>query len=339
MAEEIVNLYSRLCIREEEKKSIDLGALTSGEEENNLSLMLVGKLLTHRSYNVEAFKKTITSIWSPIHGLAIRVLSPNLYAFQFFHWKDLDKVLRGRPWCFDNMLVLLKEIDGDEQPEDVTLTHSPFWVRIKNQPFNCRSNSHVRAIVEGMGKVMEIEEDILGIGRYRRVRLMLNITKPLKRFQEIKDRRGRESYVNFAYERLPFFCFSCGIMGHAERECHNVTEEDRQEQLGWSLDLKATPRKGMSKEMEEIENLKDSRLELDTEGEIALKTRTWKRIGQTKQNATEVTTDAPTKRGSKELGSIEDDTFGGKRIKQGEVNTMDVSMAAVIGSGQSRLTQ
>ncbi|XP_021773269.1 uncharacterized protein LOC110737207 [Chenopodium quinoa] len=186
MAEEIVNLYSQLCICEEEKKPIDLGALTFGEEENNLSLMLVGKLLTHRSYNVEAFKKTITSIWAPIHGLAIR--------------KDFDKVLRGRPWCFDNMLVLLKEIDGDEQPEEVTLTNSPFWVRIKNLPFNCRSDSHVKAIVEGMGEILEIEDGVLGIGRYRRVKLMLDTTKPLRRFQMIKDRRGRELQVNFAYE-------------------------------------------------------------------------------------------------------------------------------------------
>lgn len=32
------------------------------------------------------------------------------------------KVLDGRPWCFDDMLVLLKEADGDEQPNHVSIT-------------------------------------------------------------------------------------------------------------------------------------------------------------------------------------------------------------------------
>ncbi|XP_021729928.1 uncharacterized protein LOC110696910 [Chenopodium quinoa] len=253
MAEEITNLYTQLDIRDDEKKPIDLGTLPVGEEENNLSLMLVGKLLTQRSYNIEVFKKTMTT---PIHGLAIRVLSPNLYAFQFFHWKDYEKVLKGRPLCFDNMLVLLKGIDGDEQPEDVILRNSPFWVRIKNLPFNCRTDAHVRAILEGMGEILEMEDDILGIGRYRRVKIMLDTSKPLRRFQMIKDRQGRELQVNLAYERLPFFFFACGIMGHAERDCHNVEEEKKQEQLGWGMNLKATLRKGLLKELEELENLK-----------------------------------------------------------------------------------
>ena len=250
MAEEITDIVSNLRIDEEEEQILDLDALNSNSEAV-VSLLLMGRLLTERSYNVEAFKRTITSVWAPAHGLVIRVLSPNLYAFQFFHWRDMKKVLDGRPWCFDNMLILLKEADGDEQPDQVTLNHSPFWVRIKNLPFNTRSNEVIRALVGSMGEILEIEEDVLGFGRYRRVKVMLDITKPLRRFRKIKDKRGREIQVDFAYERLPFFCFACGIMGHSEKDCHAVHEEDKYEKLGWSLSLKATPRKGRTKELEE----------------------------------------------------------------------------------------
>lgn len=107
-----------------------------------------------------------------------------------------------------------------------------------------------------MGEIIEIEEDVLGIGRYRRVRVMLDVTKPLRRFRWIKDKHGRKIQIDFAYERLPFFCFACGIMGHSERDCLVVTEEDKQEGLGWSLGLKATPRKGRSKEIEEEKKFK-----------------------------------------------------------------------------------
>ncbi|XP_056688554.1 uncharacterized protein [Spinacia oleracea] len=255
MAEEIAQICSKLSIEDVGGDIIDLGAITADEEDEKLTLMLVGRLLTERSYNVEDFKRTMMSVWSPAHGMVIRVLSPNLYAFQFFHWRDKERVLEGRPWCFDNMLILLKEMDGDEQPEKVTITHSPFWVRVKNLPFNCRSDAYVRALAGGMGEVIKLEEDSLGVGRYRRVKIMLNTRLPLKQEQRIKDKKGREVKVEYVYERLPYFCFACGVMGHSERECHAVLEEDKKKKLGWGPGLKATPRKGRAKEVEEIESI------------------------------------------------------------------------------------
>lgn len=250
MAEEIADIVSNLRIDEEEAQILDLDALNTNSDVG-VSLLLMGCLLTERSYNVEAFKRTITSIWAPVHGLVIRVLSPNLYAFQFFHWRDVKKVLDGRPWCFDNMLILLKEANGDEQLDQVTLIHSPFWVRIKNLPFNIRSDDVIRALVGTMGEILEIEEDVMGFGRYRGVKVMLDVTKPLRRFRKMKDKRGREIQVDFAYEHLPFFCFACGIMGHSEKDCHAVLEEDKYEKLGWKLNFKATCQLGRTKELEE----------------------------------------------------------------------------------------
>lgn len=149
------------------------------------------------------------------------------------------------------MLVLLKKADGDEQPEQVNIQHYPFWVRIKNLPFNYRSNIIVKNLIGNMGEILEIEKDVLGFGKYRRVKVLLDITKPLRRNRRLKDKNGREFQVDFAYERLPFFCFACGVMVHAEKDCQNVVEEQKLERLGWSLSLKATPRKGRAKELVE----------------------------------------------------------------------------------------
>ncbi|XP_021719181.1 uncharacterized protein LOC110686878 [Chenopodium quinoa] len=176
-----------------------------------MSLVLISKLLTRKAYNVDAFKRTMTTVWALANGVVTRVM---------------EKVLNGRLWCFDNMLVILKEIDGNEQPEEVVLTKSPFWVRIKNLPFNCRFDAHVRKLIEGIGEVMEIEEDDLGIVWFRRVKIMLNTTRPLRRFQKIIDRRWKDLQVDFAYERLPFFCFACGMMRHSEQLEHTEAEED-----------------------------------------------------------------------------------------------------------------
>lgn len=64
------------------------------------------------------------------------------------------------PWCFENNLVLPREIEGDEQPEQVIITHSLFWVRVTNLPFNCRSNENIKALTARLREFLEIKKDL-----------------------------------------------------------------------------------------------------------------------------------------------------------------------------------
>ncbi|XP_021716010.1 uncharacterized protein LOC110683914 [Chenopodium quinoa] len=188
MADELIDQCANLRINDLENEIVDLGDVEDGESEARVSLMLVGKLISDRTINVEAFKRTMIHAWAVSKRLVIRVIGANLFAFQFFHWKDRKKVLEGRQWCFENNLLLLKEVKGDEQPTEVVLTHSPFWVRLENLPFNRRSNVVVAALTASMGELMEVEDDDLGLDKYRRVKLNLDVTKPLRRFLNMKGK-------------------------------------------------------------------------------------------------------------------------------------------------------
>lgn len=171
-------------------------------------------------------------------------------------------MLKGRPWNFENNLILLKEIKGNEQPEHVTLTHSLFWVRILKLPFNYRSDEAVRGLVEGMGEIMEMEEDVLGLERFRRVRIILDVRKPIRRTRKFRNSQGELVQVEYKYERLSFFCLACGVIGHSERDCMVVSKDQKKKGLGWSLSLRASPRKGYSKEVEEVKEIISGRLQL-----------------------------------------------------------------------------
>lgn len=126
-------------------------------------------------------------------------------------------------WHFENHLLLLQEVTGDEQPETMVLELCPFWIRLYNLPLDSRSDEAVRIIANKVGTVMEIEEDNLGWDKSRRARVMLNVTKPLRRTQKIRDKRGQIHVVDMSYERLPFFSFSCGVLGHVDKDCLEET--------------------------------------------------------------------------------------------------------------------
>lgn len=42
---------------------------------------------------------------------------------------------------------------------------------------------------------------------------MLNITKPLRRILKIRNNKGNVVVIEAKYERVPVFCYVCGVLG------------------------------------------------------------------------------------------------------------------------------
>lgn len=256
MADELSEKCAKLQILNEEEEIIDIGEENINNSDDKLALRLVGQLYTVRPFNVEAFKKTMTQVWGLAGNLLIRPLSTNKFLFQFFHWKDVEKVLNGRPWCFDQWLLALQEMPKDIQPSDISIKFSPFWVRILNLPFGYRSEQQIKALASSIGEVLEVEDDMLDIEAFRRVRVLLDISKPLRRFIKVRTHGDTVVTLSLKYERLPYFYFLCGFLNHTDRDYTNVSEEDRDGGSKWTLELKASPRRGLNKQREEVMALK-----------------------------------------------------------------------------------
>lgn len=47
----------------------------------------------------------------------------------------------------------------------------------------------------------------------------LLLDKPLRRGGNIVNLDGSKTWVTFKFERLPCFCFQCGLLGHDEQHC------------------------------------------------------------------------------------------------------------------------
>ena len=55
--------------------------------------------------------------------------------------------------------------------------------------------------------------------KFMRIRVDIPIDKPLRRGANVVNSNGDKFWVIFKYERLPNFCFLCGILGHDEKHC------------------------------------------------------------------------------------------------------------------------
>lgn len=49
-------------------------------------------------------KTKMEDVWKPVMGINIKELESGVYLFQFYHKEDMQWVLNGGPWSFDNAI-------------------------------------------------------------------------------------------------------------------------------------------------------------------------------------------------------------------------------------------
>jgi hypothetical protein len=126
----------------------------------------------------------------------------------------------GRPWVFEGCLFSVADYNGDIPPIQMDFEKVAFWTRMFNLPLSCMSEAMGVQIGNSVGFVEEVdtEEDGVGWGAYLRVKIRMDISRPLARGRVLKL-NGVTTWVAFQYEKLPKFCYHCGIIKHGELGC------------------------------------------------------------------------------------------------------------------------
>lgn len=77
-----------------------------------------------------------------------------------------------------------------------------------------------------------------------RIRIRLDVRKPIKRKKKITKRDGSEFVVTCKYERLGEFCFICGMVTHTDRFCRVIgANGEVGGEKEWGSWLSAPPRR------------------------------------------------------------------------------------------------
>ncbi|KAL5764722.1 hypothetical protein ACOSQ2_017316 [Xanthoceras sorbifolium] len=156
-----------------------------------------------------AFRAIIPKIWRTTQTFIIENVKENVFVFQFQNQVDKRRVLMGGPWSFDKCLIVLEEPLGDGKFLDMGFTNVQFWVQLHNVPLVCMTKEIGWALGNKIGRVTDIDVGATGdcLGRFLRVRVVIDVTKPLNRYLRVCLSEGDPDTVLLL------------LVGHVAREC------------------------------------------------------------------------------------------------------------------------
>uniref|UniRef100_A0ACD5VIC1 Uncharacterized protein n=1 Tax=Avena sativa TaxID=4498 RepID=A0ACD5VIC1_AVESA len=191
---------------------------------------VVGKVLAPNPLHINTIKCVLRLAWGNPKGLEFHSTGANLFMAEFATQADRDRMLAGSPWNINKNGVLLKLFNPAVKPRDVCFDKLLVWARIFNLPFGLMNDIRGKCLASNIGDiVMEVDGHGRAWGDFLRVRVWIKTHEPLMRFVSVFSQKRQTTEVyQVMYERLPTFCFSCGLLGHSSGVCPNPSERDEE---------------------------------------------------------------------------------------------------------------
>jgi hypothetical protein len=222
MEDLIESMSGGMKLSEGERIEITINETDIADLRGRSERCLLGRLMSDRRIQKEAFKTLMSRLWKTVETVTFKEIQDNLWLLEFSNREDKGRVLEGRPWLFDRSLLVLKEIDENTPPSLMEFSNALFWVQLHDMPLTCMNREVGMRIGRSLGVVEDIDVtgDGVGWGRSLRIRVSIDITKPLERGRAIVL-NGKSIWISLKYEKLPQFCYHCGRIYHADKACPN----------------------------------------------------------------------------------------------------------------------
>lgn len=223
---------------------------------------ILARFYSLKSPNLAALFEDMRRAWRLRSDMTYKSLRDNLFIISFGAEGDYRFVIQGGPWIHRGDALLVAEFDGITCLSKVTLDVIPVWVRIYDLPLVLMTKARGEIYGSKLGRVQEVDVGDDGRNKHDffRIRVDLSVKRPLKDKLTIKiSAQGRVETRSFAlrYERVPHFCFICGFMGHADKDCDkrgaNVENPFR-----FSADLRCSPLKPFERKVNKVRAMQNT---------------------------------------------------------------------------------
>ncbi|CAI9087709.1 OLC1v1021852C1 [Oldenlandia corymbosa var. corymbosa] len=160
--------------------------------------------------------KRLKDMWQPKGEIFPSDVIEGYHMFRLSNVEDYNHVLLNGPWSIKEHYITVLPWTPNFDPTGENLSAVPTWIRIPGLPLKYFHEALLKDITKPMGRFIKGDRNTITAerGRYARVAVELDLSKPLKG----KLRIDGKTY-NIEYEDLRQICFHCGKYGHVIQSC------------------------------------------------------------------------------------------------------------------------
>ncbi|KAK1612095.1 hypothetical protein QYE76_035768 [Lolium multiflorum] len=231
---DIDDLLMHLDLRDDELDDVEIGADAVKEFEKDARWLAIGKVHTKRSFSADALFGKMKAIWNLSQDPICREVGENLFVFQMHCLGDWKKVVHQGPWTFRGWAVLIEDYDGRVDPGKISFGGLFVWAQIHGIPELYRKVHVVDDLARRIGKTKEVQMSpkLFYEGNYVRIRVLVEVSRPLTRIVSLNIVGEGKKRQLVKYEKIPFFCKHCGLLGNNHEECGDGVWTKKELQYG-----------------------------------------------------------------------------------------------------------
>ncbi|XP_026396882.1 uncharacterized protein LOC113291575 [Papaver somniferum] len=184
------------------------------------------KFNSGKEYHLNILNEVLSKAWRPTGAVSITDIGSGYYNAKFQFLCDMETALQGTPWSVKEDLMLLERCKEEFLIEDYDFKYVYFWIHIHGLPLSMMNKEKVFNIIKEIENPYPIDSELASKrGKYAKVRVRLNITKPLPKDMIITLKSKKKITITFRYEKLPRLCFFCGYFGHIMKQCPHLSKK------------------------------------------------------------------------------------------------------------------
>jgi hypothetical protein len=247
--DKVADLLKDLHLTPDEEVVVAFSDDEAADPGDEVEWAILGKVLSATTMHASTIQGVMKPAWGNPAGLKVRSIEwkeDNLFVAEFAFKQDMERALGASPWLVGKHTVILREYDESLKPSEIRFDRIDVWVRIMDLPLGW-TNRHrgEHAALIGSVKKMDVDQDGKASWPFLWARVAMELAKPVRRGVLLKTKKDSvPEWFDIQYEKLPYYCSGCGIMGHSHLECDKPLVRNEDGRLPYNVKLRvADPRR------------------------------------------------------------------------------------------------